>query len=249
MIHSSTTRPERLSLAHLTLLDATPLELIDAAQAGGFNFIGLRIVSPTPADPLVRVVGDQELIRRIERRLDETGIRILDVETFRLWPDTSVTDLQPALETAARLGARYLLVVGNDPDESRVVATFAGLCVAARPLGLKAMLEFIPFCRFFSRASARWPTWPVSTWSSTPARPACAPATRSRLTAPASTPAQSSPMWSSIRASPHCLPLPVSEAASSNLAHTCRTTRCRKLAEFFGLGPGDWRPEPIVEVG
>ena len=35
----------RLSLAHLTVLDADPLQLIDAAVAGGFDAIGLRIVA------------------------------------------------------------------------------------------------------------------------------------------------------------------------------------------------------------
>jgi sugar phosphate isomerase/epimerase len=144
----------RLSLAHLTVLDATPLELIDAAAAGGFDYIGLRIVPPTPADRIVPVVGDHDLIRRIEQRLDETGMRILDVETFWLSPQTRVEDLEPALETAARLGARYLLVCGNDPDEGRVVSSFASLCEAARPLGLKAMLEFIPFCHTQTSAQA-----------------------------------------------------------------------------------------------
>jgi sugar phosphate isomerase/epimerase len=136
-----------LSLAHLTVLDATPLQLIDAAAAGRFDFVGLRIVPPTPSDGLpVNVVGDADMIRTIERRIDDAGVHILDVETFWLWPQTSIDDLRPALETAARLRARCLLVVGNDPDEHRVVASFAQLCEAAQPLGLKAMLEFIPFC-------------------------------------------------------------------------------------------------------
>jgi sugar phosphate isomerase/epimerase len=147
-------RMEHLSLAHLTVLDATPLQLIDAAAAGGFDFIGLRIVPPTPADPIVPVVGDPQLIRNIHRHLHETGIRILDVETFWLSPQTRISDLVPAFETAAQLSARYLLVCGNDPDESRLIANLAALCEAARPLGLKAMLEFIPFCQTKTLAAA-----------------------------------------------------------------------------------------------
>ena len=38
--------PIRLSLAHLTVLDAHPLELVDAAVAGHFDAIGLRIDPP-----------------------------------------------------------------------------------------------------------------------------------------------------------------------------------------------------------
>ncbi len=37
--------------------------------------------------------------------------------------------------------------MGNDPDESRVTATFARMCELARPFNLKLMLEFIPYCR------------------------------------------------------------------------------------------------------
>jgi hypothetical protein len=59
----------RLSLAHLTVLDADPLQLIDAAVAGGFDAIGLRIVAPMPTDRITPVIGDEVLIRRIESRL------------------------------------------------------------------------------------------------------------------------------------------------------------------------------------
>jgi sugar phosphate isomerase/epimerase len=137
---------QRLSLAHLTVIDAHPLQLIDAAAAGGFDAVGLRIVAPTASDSIVPVVGDDELIRQILRRLDDTGLSILDVEAVWLTPDTSVPNLVPALETAARLGARYVLVVGNDPEPARVTAILARLAEAARPFGIKLMLEFIPYC-------------------------------------------------------------------------------------------------------
>jgi hypothetical protein len=52
-----------LSLAHLTVLDAGPLELIDAAAAGGFDAIGLRIVPPLVGETIVPVVGDAALQR------------------------------------------------------------------------------------------------------------------------------------------------------------------------------------------
>jgi sugar phosphate isomerase/epimerase len=71
---------------------------------------------------------------------------MLDVEAVWLTPETSVPKLVPALETAARLGARYMLVVGNDPDLARVTATLAKLAEAAQPFAIKLMLEFIPYC-------------------------------------------------------------------------------------------------------
>lgn len=136
-----------VSLAHLSVIDAHPLALIDAAVAGGFDDIGLRLVSPDASDPLHPVVGDEALVRQIRQRLADAGLGVLDVESFWLAPHSRVEDFLPALDVAARLGAQHVLVVGNDPSEARVTARFARLCELAQPFGLKVMLEFIPYCR------------------------------------------------------------------------------------------------------
>src|ERR1700716_2869631 len=128
--------PIRLSLAHLTVLDADPLTLIDAAAAGRFDAVGLRIIPPMPTDQIVPVIGNARLIGEIARRLDCTGVRILDIEAVWLMPHTDVTALKPALEPGARLGAKYLLVVGNDPDWARLRDNFAALCDLAQEVGL-----------------------------------------------------------------------------------------------------------------
>ena len=46
-----------LSLDHLTVIDATPIELIDAAAAGGFDAVGLRIITPLAAKKVFPVIG------------------------------------------------------------------------------------------------------------------------------------------------------------------------------------------------
>ena len=138
--------PPRLSLAHLTVLDAGPLGLIDAAQAGGFDSIGLRIVAPMPSDRIVPVVGEPDMIRDIAMKLADSGLDILDVEAIWLTADSVVESYLPVFDTAARLGARHVLMVGNDPDEARFIDNFARMCALARPFGLKLMLEFIPYC-------------------------------------------------------------------------------------------------------
>ncbi len=144
----------RLSLAHLTVIDATPLELIDAAAAGGFDSIGLRIVAPMPTDRIIPVIGDEAMLRAIEARLSDTGIDILDIEAVWLFPDAVVESYEAAFATAQRLRAQHVLVVGNDPDEARVIDHFARFCELARPYDLKVMLEFIPYCHTRSVADA-----------------------------------------------------------------------------------------------
>jgi sugar phosphate isomerase/epimerase len=133
------------SLAHLTVLDADPLALIDAAAAGGFEAIGLRIVPPFSTETIVEVVGDAGLQGRIKRRLRDAGIGLLDVEAIWLKPDTQVSALKPALETGAALAARYVLTIAFDDDEARLLDNFGALCAAAHSCGLRTMLEFIPY--------------------------------------------------------------------------------------------------------
>lgn len=94
-----------LSLAHLTVLDADPLALIEAAAAGGFGAIGLRIVPPFVTETIVPVVGDADLQRRVKWRLRDTGIALLDIEAIWLKPESRIEEIRPALETGAEFGA------------------------------------------------------------------------------------------------------------------------------------------------
>jgi sugar phosphate isomerase/epimerase len=143
-----------LSLAHLTVLDADPVALIDAAAAGGFDAVGLRIVPPLPSDRIVPVVGDLPLQRCIKERIAVTGIPILDIEAIWLSPETDVAALQPALDVGADLGARYVLVIAYDFERARLIDTFARFCALAHARGLRAMLEFIPYTAVMTLADA-----------------------------------------------------------------------------------------------
>ena len=56
----------RLSLDHLTVIEASPLELVQAAAAGGFDAVGLRIVTPLAAAAVVDVIGQPQLRRDLK---------------------------------------------------------------------------------------------------------------------------------------------------------------------------------------
>src|SRR5262245_21103541 len=134
-----------ISLAHLTILDADPLGLIEAAASAGFDAVGLRIVPPLPTDTIIPVLGDLPLQRQIKDQMRDNGVAIFDVEAVWLTPVTRVGTLLPALDLGADLGARYLLTVGHDPDWHRLCDNFGRLCEAAHVRGLRVMLEFIPY--------------------------------------------------------------------------------------------------------
>src|SRR5258706_3823621 len=137
------TRP--ISLAALTVLELTPPQMVTCAAEAGYSHVGIRLLPATPTEPQYDIVGDTPLLREVESRLADTGVKVLDVEIFRIKPETRVADYEAAIATAARLGASELLVAGNDPDESRLIDTFGAFCDLAESYGLGAGLEFMPW--------------------------------------------------------------------------------------------------------
>jgi len=133
-----------LALAALTALELSPPELVSTAAAAGYTHVGLRLIAATPTEPQHAMIGDTPMVRETRARLDATGVQVLDVEIFRLKPDTDVArDAQGIVETGARLGAKHLLVAGNDPDEARLTDNFAALCDLAARHGIAPQLEFM----------------------------------------------------------------------------------------------------------
>jgi sugar phosphate isomerase/epimerase len=143
-----------LSLAHLTMIDASPSQLIDAACAGLFSSVGLRIAPPWMTTLAFPLVGNEAAIREVEHKLSDTGITVFDVEAFWIRPETEIASLRPAVELAARLGAQYLLAMGDDPIESRLVSKLGALVELARSFGMGVGLEFLPYVQVGSLQGA-----------------------------------------------------------------------------------------------
>jgi sugar phosphate isomerase/epimerase len=132
-----------LSLANLMVPDADPLQQIEAASAAGFRAVGLSI---NPPDRLgAALVREPAQRRLVKSRLAALDMRVLDIEIFPLLPEIDVASLSPALEAGAELGAEFVLVTGNDADEQRACDNYAKLCDLAGAIGMRPMLEFIPY--------------------------------------------------------------------------------------------------------
>jgi sugar phosphate isomerase/epimerase len=134
-----------LGLAALTVLELTPPDMVSCASDAGFGYVGLRLIPATAEEVQHAMIGDTPLVRETERRLSDTGMQVLDIEIFRLKPDTVASDYRAALETGARFGAREALIAGNDSDEARLTANFAAFCDVAREYGIAGNLEPMPW--------------------------------------------------------------------------------------------------------
>ena len=129
----------RIGLAALTCIELAPPDLVSAAAAAGYDCVGLRLIG----------VAGQKLPpfaqRDLERRLADTGLKVLDVEIFRLSEETRIQDFEPTLALAARVQATEILVHGADPDEARLIESFSRLCDLAAAHKLNANLEPMPW--------------------------------------------------------------------------------------------------------
>src|SRR5207245_5672906 len=128
-----------ISLAHLTVLDTTPPELVTVAAAAGFRTIGIRLTAtPSVGIPPYDILRDGPILRETLLRLADTGVSVLDTEFLRFEPDQPVGVPEGFLEVSARLGAKNVLVMSAEPDEACTIDRFGDLCDRAARYRLRA---------------------------------------------------------------------------------------------------------------
>ena len=72
-------RPPPLGLAHFTVIEVPPLELMDLAARVGFARIGLRLHPAFPGAPSYEIPRGSEAMREMKHRLDDTRIEVFDI--------------------------------------------------------------------------------------------------------------------------------------------------------------------------
>lgn len=129
-----------IGLAALTVLELPHHQQVAVAAQCGYSHVGLRLV-PVAGQPF----GHDLDLAAVERRLADTGVRVLDIEVFRLDAQADVAGFEPVLAAAARLKATELLVHGADAIEARQIDSFGRFCDLAARYGLAASIEPMPW--------------------------------------------------------------------------------------------------------
>jgi sugar phosphate isomerase/epimerase len=130
-------------LEHLTLLGLAPPEFVSVAAAAGFGAVGLRISPAAPGEEPWPMLPGSPMLAETARRCAQAGVEVLGVEAIRLGPEPD--GWEPVLESAAALGARYVNAVCEDADLERLSDHFAELVAAARPFGVRPVIEFMAY--------------------------------------------------------------------------------------------------------
>lgn len=145
---------ERLSLPHLTMLDAKPPEVVDAAAHAGFHSVSLRLIPTMKNEAQHPMLGRSPMKREVQAALRATGVTVFDIEALWLRPDSDPRHYEREFETAAELGARCVQVISDDPDHDRLADTLARFCETGRSFSLGMALEFMRISQLQSLEAA-----------------------------------------------------------------------------------------------
>src|SRR5258706_704429 len=128
------TMPRPISLAHLTVLDTTPPELITVADAAGFRTVGIRLTATQSVGvPPYDVLHEGPMLRETVLRLKDTGVSVLDTEFLRFEPEHPIGVPEGFLEVSARLGPKHALVLSAETEEGATLDAFVKHCDTAAP--------------------------------------------------------------------------------------------------------------------
>lgn len=133
------------SLAYLSAHRCNVVEAFEVASHTGYANVGLRLWPNAPGAPHQKLLGLPEVLRETLAVQRDTGVGVLDLEIIRI-NDHFDPHLWDALyDAGAALGARSILVAGDDMDAFRLSDSYARLCEIMAPFGLNADLEFMPW--------------------------------------------------------------------------------------------------------
>lgn len=144
------------SLAHLTTLRCPPPELVYTAKLAGYDYVSPRIVNlGIKGESNYDLASQPDMLRDTLNAMEETGIRVHDIELLRILQDTDVQKYEAAIEVGARLGARHVLSSIWTPDKDVYLEKFAQLCDLAKSYGLGVQLEFVTWAEVTDLAQAK----------------------------------------------------------------------------------------------
>ena len=107
------------SLAHLTVLNVPPPEMIRVAARTGYDCVGLRMIAVTDTTPGYPLMHEPAMMRATKAALADTGVRVLDIEFVKITPEIDVAGLERFVAAGAELGAKHVITAPYDSELAR----------------------------------------------------------------------------------------------------------------------------------
>ncbi len=138
------------SLAHLTLINCTPAELVYVAARAGYDAVSPRFITMNVPGEFAHSPLDSAQVQATKTALATTGLQVLDIELARITDDCDPREFEAALELGGELGARHMIMSAwttRRDDRNFLLDVYAETCDLAAPYGLTIDLEFPSFSR------------------------------------------------------------------------------------------------------
>lgn len=147
--------PNKFSLAHLTVLECSPAKMTYIAAKAGYDYVSFRPIGlGTVNEPQYPLAENKRMFTETKQALQETGLKLLDIEMVRIYEGVNLLDYVPAFEIAAELGAKHVLTTISTDDKNFAIEKYAEVCELAKPFGLTIDLEFITWYNISSLSAA-----------------------------------------------------------------------------------------------
>ncbi|MFY7838218.1 MAG: sugar phosphate isomerase/epimerase family protein [Novosphingobium sp.] len=146
----------RLALDHLTAIDTTPIQLVQAARAAGCDGVCLFMepMDVLPLMPQFDIYADSTVRMELRAAMRDLGVTLDLAYPFTLAGRTDIATFATAMECAAELGAGLINALLYDRDPARRVDRFGQFCDMAARFGLPVGVEFYPPSQVPSLAAA-----------------------------------------------------------------------------------------------
>jgi len=143
------------SLAQLTVLNTSPIDISKIAHECGYDYVSLRqIYMNLPDEQRFELIKDKKMFNELKVYLNDTGLKVLDMELARIYDGVNVKDYEPIFELSANLGVRNILSSIWTNEKSYYIEQFNILCELAKQYNLDVNLEYVPIAGVNTMARA-----------------------------------------------------------------------------------------------
>lgn len=147
---SEASSPSLYSLAHLTLINCTPPELVYIAARAGYDAVSPRFIPMHVPGEFTQSPVSKSQVQATKTALATTGLSVLDVELARITEDVDPRSFERSLEIGGELGAKRMIMsawTNTRDDRDFLIDVYSETCELAAPYGLTIDLEFPSFSR------------------------------------------------------------------------------------------------------
>ena len=135
----------KFSLAHLTTLKTTPVELSRIAAECGYDYVSIRqIYMGVAGEDRYELYNDSKMLAEVKAIFKDTGLKLLDIELARVIDNLDVKSYEKAFALGAELGAKHVLSSIWTPNKDYYIEKFGEICDLAKEYNLTVDLECVP---------------------------------------------------------------------------------------------------------